>query len=75
MLQVSELTGKTYESEDAVFFRNLYQSCFYIKHNIMPIDLFCDSKDKLVMVFDRQQHNSIIGLWMENKEKQNEEVI
>lgn len=69
-MQVSELTGKTYLDEDCVFFRNIYQICFYVKHNIMPIDLFCDSKDKLVAVFERKAHESIIGLWMENKNKE-----
>lgn len=69
MMTKSELNGEWYQDEDAVFFRNLYQCCFYIKHHCLPIDLFCDSQGKLVMVFDRQKHNELIKLWIANKEK------
>lgn len=69
MIVISELTGKEYQDEDAVFFRNLYQSTFYVKHNCMPIDMFCDGRDKLVMVFRRDDHNRMIKKWMENKQK------
>lgn len=69
MYVISELTGKEYQDEDAVFFRNLYQCAFYIKHNCMPIDMFCDGRDKLVMVFNRADHNRMIGKWMENKQR------
>ena len=69
MLTQSELTGKWYQDEDVVFFRNLYQCCFYIQHSCMPIDLFCDGQGKLVMVFERKKHNELIKLWMANKEK------
>ena len=69
MKSISDLTGKMYVNEESVFFRNLYQCTFYIKHGVMPIDMFTDSNDKLVMVFDRNQHNEIIKLWMENKKE------
>lgn len=73
MISISELTGKPYVNEDHVFFRNLQQSCFYVKHHCMPVDLFCDSNDKMVMVFPRDKHNQLIKLWMENKAKKLEE--
>jgi len=68
MMSQSELTGKWYQDEDVVFFRNLYQCAFYVKNNCLPIDMFCDSKGKLVMVFDRQRHNELIKLWIANKD-------
>lgn len=75
MISISELTGKPYVNEDHVFFRNLQQSCFYVKHHCMPIDLFCDSNDKMVMVFPREKHNQLIKLWMENKTKKIEYMV
>lgn len=68
MISISELTGREYRDEEVVFFRNLYQCAFYIKHNCYPIDMFCDGQGKLVMVFDRQKHNELIKLWVANKE-------
>lgn len=67
MINISELTGKTYFDEDVVYFRNLYQCIFYIQHQCFPIDMFCDGQGKLVMVFDREQHNKLIKLWVANK--------
>lgn len=69
MFSISELTGKRYRDEDVVYFRNLYQCAFYIKHHCYPVEMFTDSNDKLVMVFDRKQHNDIIKLWIANKER------
>ena len=71
MISISELTGKTYIDEDCVFFRNLYQCAFYIDHHVMPIDMFTDGNGKLVMVFDRKQHNELIKLWVANKDIRN----
>jgi hypothetical protein len=68
MISKSELTDRWYHDEDVVFFRNLYQCAFYIKNHCLPIDIFTDGNDKLVMVFDRQQHNELIKLWIANKD-------
>ena len=67
----SEVTGIEYEAENAVYFRNLHQSAFYIEHNAKIIDIFTDGSNKLVFVFDRQEHNELIKLWMTNKENTN----
>ena len=67
MKTVSDVTGITYENEDVVFFRNLYQSSFYIDHNATIVDVFTDSNKKLVFVFWRDQHDKLIKLWLENK--------
>lgn len=75
MISVSELTGKTYVDEDVVYFRNLHQCAFYVQHHCLPIEMFTDSSGKLVMVFDRKQHNELIKLWMINKDKNKEENL
>lgn len=72
MISISELTGQPYVDEECVFFRNLYQSAFYVAHHCMPIDMFTDGGGKLVMVFPRDKHNELIKLWIANKEKNEE---
>lgn len=73
MKTVSDVTGITYENEDVVFFRNLYQSSFYVAHNATIVDVFTDSKGMLVFVFYRDQHEKLIKLWLENKVQGNKE--
>lgn len=69
MREISDVTGITYELEDVVFFRNLYQSSFYIDHNATIVDVFTDSNGKLVFVFYRDQHEKLIKLWLDNKKE------
>lgn len=71
MREISDVTGITYELEDVVFFRNLYQSSFYIDHNATIVDVFTDSNGKLVFVFYREQHDKLIKLWLDNKKENN----
>lgn len=73
MKTISDVTGIEYELEEVVFFRNLYQSTFYIDHNATIVDVFTDSNKKLVFVFWRKQHEQLIKLWSENKSKDNKE--
>lgn len=69
MKAISDVTGIEYEMEDVVFFRNLYQSSFYIDHNATIVDVFTDSNKKLVFVFWRNQHEDLIKLWLKNKKE------
>ena len=71
MKAISDVTGIHYEMEDVVFFRNLYQSSFYIANNATIVDVFTDSNKKLVFVFWREQHENLIKLWLENKKEDN----
>ena len=71
MKTISYVTGITYENEDVVFFRNLYQSTFYVDHNATIVDIFTDSNKKLVFVFWRDQHDKLIKLWLESKKEDN----
>lgn len=73
MKVISSVTGIEYESEDVVFFRNLYQSTFYIDHNADIVDVFTDGNKKLVFVFWRDQHENLIKLWLENKSQDDKE--
>lgn len=72
MKVISNVTGIEYESEDVVFFRNLYQSSFYVDHNATIVDVFTDGNKKLVFVFWRNQHENLIKLWLENKKEDKE---
>lgn len=73
MRAISDVTGIEYEMEDVVFFRNLYQSSFYIDHNATIVDVFTDSNKKLVFVFWRNQHEDLIKLWLKNKKEDGKE--
>lgn len=73
MRAISDVTGIEYEMEDVVFFRNLYQSSFYIDNNATIVDVFTDSNKKLVFVFWRNQHEDLIKLWLKNKKEDGKE--
>lgn len=68
MKTISDVTGITYENEDVVFFRNLYQSSFYVANNATIVDVFTDSKGMLVFVFYRDQHEALLKLWLAKKD-------
>lgn len=63
MIQFSDVTGKQYDDEDCVFFRNIYQSSKYISWGAKVVDLFCGSDDKLVFVFSKQDHEKYKHKW------------
>ena len=69
----SDVTNLWYENEDVVFFRNLYQSAFYVEHNATIVDVFTDRNGKLVFVFYKSEHEELIKLWMKNKTQDNNE--
>jgi hypothetical protein len=64
MYTISDVTGIRYENEDAVFFRNYRQAAKYISWNAKLLDIFTDSNDKLVFVFERKTHNKLIKRWL-----------
>nr|DAH97588.1 MAG TPA: hypothetical protein [Caudoviricetes sp.] len=67
MLEHSDVTGKTFVSEEAVYFRNPIQSGFYIANGATILDVFADSENKMVVVFPRDEHKVLIKKWMDNK--------
>lgn len=68
MIVQSETTGKYYEDEDCVFFRNYIQAAKYISWGAKIIDLFTDGSDKLVYVFSKLDHNKYKLRWGKFKE-------
>ena len=67
MLEHSDVTGKIFVSEEAVYFRNPIQSGFYIANGATILDVFADSENKMVVVFPRDEHKVLIKKWMDNK--------
>lgn len=66
MKYFSETTGKEYESEEAVFYRNLIQAAWLLnKPDATLLDIFCDSGEKMVLVFPKELHKKYIGEWAE----------
>lgn len=76
MRYFSETTGKEYESEEAVFYRNLMQAAWLLsKPDATLLDIFCDRSGKMVLVFPKDLHKKYIREWAErpyNKEDKNE---
>ena len=68
MMEISDVTGRRFNSEEAVYFRNLIQASFYIANGATILDVFTDSAGKMVVVFPRDEHKVLLKKWMENKE-------
>lgn len=75
MYMTSDVTGKTYQAEDAVFFRNLVQSSFYISNGATILDIFTDSDGLLVIVFPRDEHKILIKKWVDNKKNKEHDAL
>lgn len=69
MKNISLITGQTYQDEDVVFFRNLYQSSFYIFNGAKLIDIYCDKNMKLVFVFLKKDHYYLRKKWLLHNDK------
>lgn len=69
MKVISSTTGKTYEAEEATFYRNMCQSAFMLsKADCELLDVF-ENNGKIVMVFPTTLHKKYIGEWMERPKK------
>jgi len=69
MKSISNLTGKVYEDEDHVFFRNPLQSAFYYYHGAELVDLFVGKDLKWVWTFKKSDHNKLKLIWKENNKE------
>jgi hypothetical protein len=70
----SSTTGKNFEAEDAVYYRNMIQSAFMLsKADCVLLDVF-ENNGKIVMCFPKWMHEKYIHDWIEysNKNKNNE---
>ncbi len=74
MKYYSETTGREYEAESSVFYRNLVQAAWLLsKPDATLLDIFCDSKGKMVLVFPLDLHKKYIREWAE-RSRENKEV-
>jgi hypothetical protein len=66
MRYYSETTGKYYEAESSVFYRNLVQAAWLLsKPDATLLDIFCDGNGKMVLVFPKELHKKYVGEWAE----------
>ena len=46
---------REYHSRDVIAIRDRWQQFLYVKNNAYPLDMYVDSKDNLVMIFDKSE--------------------
>lgn len=69
MKAYSEVTHTWYDTDSAVFFRNIIQAGWYVMKGATILDVFADSEGKLVVAFPRDEHNVLITEWVARKPK------
>ena len=63
MLIHSDTTQRTFEAEDAVYYRNVVQSAWMLSHTDCELlDIF-ESDGKLVCAFSKESHKKYIQEW------------
>lgn len=71
MITYSDVTGKTFDTNDAVFYRNTVQSAFMLtKPDAVLLDLFADSNGRIVFVWPKELHKKYIGEWANRPHEQ-----
>lgn len=69
MKVISNTTGKIYEAEEVIHYRNMIQSAFMLsKIDCELLDVF-ENKGKIVMVFPKWMHEKYIKEWVERSNK------
>ena len=75
-MEISKLNGKPYYLKDVARVEDQKQQKLYIKHDVYPVDMYTTTdvlidentgeevvKDKLIMVFSRQESKPLYILW------------
>ena len=75
-MEISKLNGKPYYLKDVARVEDQKQQKLYIKHDVYPVDMYTTtdvlidentgdevSKDKLIMVFSREESKPLYILW------------
>lgn len=75
-MEISKINGKPYHLKDVARVEDQKQQKLYIKHDVYPIDMYTTSdiildettgkeilKDKLIMVFSRNESKNLYILW------------
>lgn len=69
MIQISDVTHLIYESEEAVFYKNMAQCAWMLSHSdCVLLDVF-ELNGKVVMVFPKELHKKYIKDWVKRKEQ------
>lgn len=64
MIQYSDVTGKTFRTEDAVFYRNIKQAAWLMgKSDCVLLDVFSDGNEKIVFCFPKSLHRKYVDEW------------
>ena len=61
----SSTTGKTFEAEEAVYYRNMVQSAFMLSKIDCELLDVSENNGKIVMAFPRWMHEKYIREWAE----------
>ena len=81
-MEISKINGKPYHLNDVARVEDQKQQKLYIKHDVYPIDMYTTSdtvldettgkeilKDKLIMVFSRNESRDLYILWKRHELK------
>ena len=81
-MEISKLNGKPYYLKDVARVEDQKQQKLYIKHDVYPVDMYTTTdvlidentgeevvKDKLIMVFSREERKSLYILWINRELK------
>ncbi len=81
-MEISKINGKPYHLKDVARVEDQKQQKLYIKHDVYPIDMYTTSdtvldettgkeilKDKLIMVFSRNESRDLYILWKRHELK------
>ena len=84
-MEISKINGKPYHLKDVARVEDQKQQKLYIKHDVYPIDMYTTSdtvldettgneilKDKLIMVFSRNESRDLYILWKRHELKWND---
>ena len=63
MLTKSEVTGRSYEPEDSVYFKNAKQSASYVLWGAKLLDVFPTNDKVFVFVFSKEDHEKYKRKW------------
>ena len=70
----SETTNRSYETEDAVFYKNPWQASFMMSHSeCILLDIF-ELDGKLTYVFPKEQHRAWFDDWVKRSREHREEL-
>ena len=62
----SEITGRCFENEDMVHFKNPLQSAFYVFHGATLYHIEVDDKMHFTFVFSKVDHERLKMLWKDS---------